>query len=168
MAKAPLPAPSAARFVLASLGTDKSLIENIKGLILLKRLKQKLKEKKGNAYIELAVLVICVTMVIVFGIACGGAFVGFFRTNAAAYEVKRMIAIDGKYDAAEQQKVASYLQNSNIRATVTCTASGEIPEDSQFTITLTSSATIGIGGVKTVSISIPASATGRGEVYWKG
>lgn len=134
----------------------------------MKRLKQKLRERKGNAYIETVFLIVFTVMVVVFGISCGGAIVGLFRTNVAAYEVKRMVAVDGKYDAAEQQKIASYLQNNNIKATVTCTASGEIPENSQFTVTLTSSATIGIGGIKSVNITIPARATGRGEVYWKG
>lgn len=133
----------------------------------MKKILKRLSENRGDAYIDLVMMIIGSMMAIVVGISCGGAIIDFFRVNAAVQEVRRTVEMDGKYDSAEQQKISTMLQNSGVQATVTCTASGEIPLDSTFTVTLKNTAYIGIGGIGSMPVTVSGSSTGRGEIYWK-
>lgn len=134
----------------------------------MKKVLKRLSGNRGDAYIDLVMMIIGSMMALVVGISCGGAIVDFFRVNAAAQEVRRTVEMDGRYDSAEQQKISTMLQSSGVQATVTCTASGEIPLDSPFTVTLKNTAQIGIGGIGSMPVTVAASSTGRGEIYWKG
>ena len=128
---------------------------------------KKLHDKKGKAFIDIVAMVLATTMILVFGITVGGTIYRKTQLDSAANEIKRMVEIDGKYESEEEQKAENIMQKSNINGTISCSASGEIPQDSEFTITLSENSYIGVGNIGEITIPLTGTSVGHGEVYWK-
>ena len=134
----------------------------------MKKILSKLKEKKGEAlYIDVVVIIFATVAVLVLMLTCGGTISKKFQIDAASQEVKKMVEQDGIYDTNEQLKIQNYLKSCNVTATISCSANGEIQRNTPFTIELTGSSFIGVGGIVKTQIPLYGVATGYSYVYWK-
>jgi len=131
------------------------------------KIRDKLGEKKGVAYIDAVIMILCTTMILVFTISVGGTIYRKIQIDAAAVEVKRMVEIDGVYNSIEKTKAQSLLTKSSVTAIVSCDANGQIPLNSEFTITLTGSSFVGVGNIGGFSIPLYGTSVGHSEAYWK-
>lgn len=136
--------------------------------ILLTALCRKFRERRGDAYIEVIVKVIVVLMALLLVVSTFSVVMSVQRLNSAADEVGRMIEVDGKFDASENQKAQQLLDDNGISgATVSCTASGNIQINTSFAVTIKENAKLGIGGVSVLSVPLTGQSTGFSNVYWK-
>jgi len=108
-------------------------------------------------------------VVTAIGLSALAAGVEDFHLNVAATDVKRIIETDGVYDAAEQQKVAAYLQNNEISATVSVTGDNiqNLSLGDAFTVTLQKSYSFGVAGIGFTPLTFHGRADGTSEVYHK-
>lgn len=135
--------------------------------IFFPNMKKLYKNKGGSGYIEAAIFVIIVVLSLALTVSVFCTIHNKFVIDSAASEIASQVAQDGKYDDAEIQWVQNYLSRNNIsNTTVTCTTSGNIPQDTEFTITLVLKTKMGVGGDMTL-IDLTGKGVGRGSVYWK-
>ena len=129
---------------------------------------KKLRDRKGDAYIEVIVKVIVVLMALLLVVSTFSVVMSIQRLNSAADEIRRMVEVDGKFDTSENQKAQLLLNDNGISgATVSCTANGKIQINTSFTVTITVNAKLGISGVSILSMPLSGQSTGFSNVYWK-
>lgn len=126
-----------------------------------------LKDRSGEGLPEMAGSIILWGLLLATCMSVLAAFVIKFQLNNAAGHVGRMIEEDGCYDTAEQQKVSNYLSQIHLGAVVAVSpAQNEYDLGESFTVTLSYSASLGIGGNR-FTFPIKGYAAGTSEVYQK-
>ncbi len=129
---------------------------------------RKLKEKRGDMYIEVIVKVLVVLMALLLIVSTFSVVMYSQQLNSSADEIRRMVEVDGKFDSSENQTAEQLLSNIGItNAAVSCTAYGDIQINTPFNITVKGSGKFGIGGVSIVSVPLSGRSTGFSNVYWK-
>lgn len=136
---------------------------------MLKNIKTILKDDSGAAALfeGVAVLLTALASVaLIFTIA--NVAVRASTLNSAAKEIAENIAADGEYTSTEKSEAATYLTNNGLKnVTITCDCSGKIQYGTSFTITLSYPTSIGIGGIGSTTLTLPAKHTAVSNVYWK-
>ena len=144
-----------------------------------------LKSKRGEGYIDAAVFMLLTGMTLALAVSIFG--VNWRKTTAQDYAdyAARQISADGAFSDATVQKVArvagsGYFSievktNDGYDVSVPVTTSSslstkEIQEGTAFSVYLTSldRNAIGVGGLKTDSVTVYGAANGVSQHYWKG
>lgn len=134
---------------------------------------QKLRERDGNFVLEGAwkLLIGCAALVLVISV-----FAVIFQANklaTIANDVTRHIEVmgqvDGTADAAFQDlKTASNLPDATMTIDANYSAgANRIQFGDPFTVTISYTGKIGIGGFLSLPIPLRSSVVGRSEQYWK-
>lgn len=144
-----------------------------------------LKSKCGEGYIDAAVFMLLSGMTLALAVSIFG--VSWRKTTAQDYAnyAARQISADGAFSAATVQKVARVAGSGHFSievktddgydASVPVTTGAslsakEIQEGTAFSVYITSldSNKIGVGGLKTNSVTVYGAANGMSQRYWKG
>lgn len=134
------------------------------------RLREKiLKEKKGNGYIDVVVLVLIAMMVIAIGIKVFPAFIAKDRLNTFANEVLRESQIQGMIEI-DYKSIAENIDINIDSVTWEANTFGDrkVQLDEVITVTCTTNVEIGLfGDFSSFLIPLKSKAIGKSEVYWK-
>ncbi len=144
-----------------------------------------LQSRRGEGYIDAAVFMLLTGMTLALAVSIFG--VNWRKTTAQDYAdyAARQISADGAFSAATVQKVARVAGSGHfsievktdagydVSVPVTSGASlatEKIQEGTAFSVYLTSLGNdrIGVGGLKTNSVTVYGAANGVSQHYWKG
>lgn len=134
------------------------------------RLREKiLKDKKGNGYVDVVVLVLIAMMVIALGIKVFPAFIAKDRLNTFANRVLREAQVQGMIEI-DYKSIAENIDINIDSVTWEANTFGDrkVQLDEVITVTCTTNVEIGLfGDFSSFLIPLKSKAIGKSEVYWK-
>lgn len=134
----------------------------------MKRIRKLIREKKGEGYIDVAVMVFCVMLVIALGVRLFPIYITKIQMDNFADELVREAEISGRVgsETANRQRVLQ--EKTGLNPNVSWSTNGRIQLNEEVTITVTIQKDLGMfGGFGSFPITIKARASGKSEVYWK-
>lgn len=127
-----------------------------------------LRSRRGEGYIDVAVLVLCVILVIDMAISVLPAFVTKNKLDTFATELCREAEIAGRVGSETNLRAQVLTEKTGLNPDILWSKTGKIQLNEEFTVTLTTQADIGLfGGFGSFPIMLKSQASGRSEVYWK-
>ena len=127
-----------------------------------------LKTKRGEGYIDVAVLVLCAMLVIALAVKVFPVYIAKNQLDTFATELCREAEIAGRVGSETTQRAQVLKEKTGLNPTIAWSKTGEIQLDEEFTVTVSMQANIGLfGGFGSFPITLKAQATGKSEVYWK-
>lgn len=131
------------------------------------KVKNVLKSKKGEGYIDTAVIVIVVVMVLALILSVMPAVITKFQLDSYASEMAREAEIAGRIGTATTSRAKVLTERTGIKPKITWSKTGKIQLNEEFTVTLTYKVRIGFGDFGSFPVTLVSKATGKSEVYWK-
>lgn len=129
---------------------------------------KKLKNKRGEGYIDVAVLVLCAMLVIALAVKVFPVYIAKNQLDTFATELCREAEISGRVGSETNQRTQVLKEKTGLDPAVTWSKTGKIQLDQEFTVTVSIQKNIGLfGGFGSFPITLRAQATGKSEVYWK-
>ncbi len=127
-----------------------------------------LKSRHGEGYIDVAVLVLCVMLVLAVAISVMPVFITKNKLDTYASELCREAEIAGRVGAETTRRAQVLTEQTGLTPNISWSKTGKIQLNEEFTVTLTTHADIGLfGGFGTFPVTLKAQAGGKSEVYWK-
>lgn len=131
-------------------------------------LKKILKSKRGDNYIDVAIIVLCAMLVIALAVKVFPVFIAKNQLDTFATELCREAEIAGRVGSETSQRAAVLRERTGITPTITWSKSGNIQLNEEVTLTLTIERNIGLfGDFGSFPITLTARASGKSERYWK-
>jgi len=134
----------------------------------MKSIRKILRDKKGEGYIDVAVTVLCVMMVIALGVRLFPIFIIKMQVDNFADELVREAEISGRVgsETANRQRILE--EKTGIHPSVHWSKSGRLQLNEEVTVTVSVQENLGLfGNFGSFPITIRARASGKSEVYWK-
>lgn len=133
---------------------------------------QKLQQNRGEFTINGAISLLFAMMLLVLFISALSAVNTSMKLHSVAADLSRYIELRGKVDSAvytELDRLAGVAGVTVETRSIVGTFSdgSKLQLGSDFTITLTTTGHIGIGGVLSLPVPLKTKVTGRSERYWK-
>ncbi|MET0018008.1 DUF4320 family protein [Oscillibacter sp.] len=134
---------------------------------------QKLKERRGEMLLTGAFKLLLGCAAIALVISVGAVLFQSNKLAAMAGDVARHIEIVGQVDSSADQafqrlKTTSNLDSASLSIDANYSAGGtRIQFGDPFTVTVSYTGKIGIGGFLSLPIPLHSSVVGRSEQYWK-
>ncbi|MBS3974153.1 MAG: DUF4320 family protein [Actinobacteria bacterium] len=127
-----------------------------------------LKSRCGEGYIDVAVLVLCVMLVIALAVSVLPVFVTKNKLDAYASELCREAEIAGRVGSETTLRAQVLTEKTGLTPNISWSKNGRLQLNEEFTVTVTLQTDIGIfGGFGNFPVTLKAQATGKSEVYWK-
>lgn len=127
-----------------------------------------LRSNRGEGYIDVAVLVLCVMLVIAVAVSVLPVFVTKNKLDTYASELCREAEIAGRVGTETTLRAQVLTEQTGLDPDITWSKTGRIQLNEEFTITVTARADLGLfGGFGSFPITLQARASGKSEVYWK-
>lgn len=127
-----------------------------------------LKNRSGEGYIDTAVLVLCVMLVIAVAVSVLPVFVTKNKLDTYASELCREAEIAGRVGNETGLRAQVLTEKTGLVPDISWSTTGKIQLNEEFTVTLTTQADIGAFGVfGSFPVTLKAQASGKSEVYWK-
>jgi hypothetical protein len=127
-----------------------------------------LKNKRGEGYIDVAVLILCAMLVIALAVQVFPAYIAKQQVDTFASELIREAEIAGRVGSETDVQEQLLRERTGLDPTVTWSKTGKIQLNEEVTVTVTYQINIGLfAGFGSFPISLQAQATGKSEVYWK-
>ena len=140
------------------------LVECFRGCQMLKILKS----NKGEGYIDVAVLVLCVMLVIALAVKIFPVYIVKQQIDTFATELVREAEIAGRIGAETTNREMLLRDKMGITPTIRWSKSGRIQLNEEISITITYETNIGLfAGFGSFPITLRADAAGKSEMYWK-
>ncbi|WP_283608473.1 DUF4320 family protein [Faecalispora anaeroviscerum] len=131
-------------------------------------LKKILKSKRGEGYIDVAVLVLCSMLVIALAVKVFPVYIAKNQLDTFATELCREAEISGRVGSETTQRAQVLKEQTGLNPAITWSKTGKIQLDHEFTVTVSIQENIGLfGGFGSFPITLKSKATGKSEVYWK-
>lgn len=131
-------------------------------------LKKVLKNKRGEGYIDVAVLMLCVMLVIAVAVSVLPVFVTKNKLDIYAAELCREAEIAGRVGNETTLRAQVLTEKTGINPDISWSKSGKIQLNQDFTVTVTVQTDLGLfGGFGSFPVTLKAQASGKSEVYWK-
>ena len=130
-------------------------------------LRRLLKEKRGEGFVDVCVLVLSVALVLALVVRIAPVFVAKQNLDVFADELVRTAEINGRVGSATSAKAADLRGETGLDPDISWSDTGKIQLGNEVTVTLTMDVDIGFGGLGSFPIELTAQASGRSEVYWK-
>lgn len=129
---------------------------------------KKLKSRRGEGYIDVAVLVLCAMLVIALAVKVFPVYIAKNQLDTFATELCREAEISGRVGNETNQRTQVLKEKTGLDPAITWSKTGKIQLDQEFTVTVSIQKNIGLfGGFGSFPITLRAQATGKSEVYWK-
>lgn len=127
-----------------------------------------LRSKRGEGYVDVAVLVLCAMLVIALAVRVFPAYIIKQQVDTFATELMREAEIAGRVGTETTNRELLLREKTGIRPTVTWSKSGRIQLNEEISVTVTFDTNIGLfGGFGSFPVTLRADAAGKSEVYWK-
>ena len=127
-----------------------------------------LKQKRGEGFIDVAVIVLCAMLVIALAVRVFPVFIEKNQLDTFAAELIREAEISGRVGAETTARANELKERLGINPTITWSVSGNIQLNKEVTVTLTLERNLGsFGGFGSFPVTLTSKATGKSGVYWK-
>lgn len=134
----------------------------------MKRIYKIMRDKKGEGYIDAAVVVFCVMFVIALGVRIFLVFITKIQLDNFADELVREAEISGRVGSETTARQRTLEEKTGIHPAVSWSRTGKIQLNEEVTVTLTLQKDLGLfGKLRSFPVTIRARASGKSEVYWK-
>lgn len=135
---------------------------------MLKKARNILKGRRGEGYIDVAVLVLCAMLVIALAVKVFPVYIQKQQIDTFAVELIREAEIAGQVGSETNRREQFLQEKTGLAPTVKWSRTGRIQLNEEVTVTVTYQANIGsFGGFGSFPITLKADAAGKSEVYWK-
>lgn len=134
-----------------------------------KLMKKIFREKTGDGYVDIVVLVLVCMMILALGIRVFPAFMAKDRLNTFANQLLRESQVQGMIDIDYSYIAESVDINiDSVKWEANTIGNKKVQLDEIITVNCSSNVEIGLfGEFASFSIPLNAKATGKSEVYWK-
>lgn len=127
-----------------------------------------LKNRRGEGYIDVAVLVLCAMLVIALAVQVFPAYIAKQQVDTFASELIREAEIAGRVGTETDTQEQLLRERTGLEPEVTWSKTGKIQLNEEVTVTVTYEMNIGLfAGFGSFPVTLQAQATGKSEVYWK-
>jgi len=127
-----------------------------------------LKNRRGEGYIDVAVLVLCAMLVIALAVQVFPAYIAKQQVDTFASELIREAEISGRVGTETDVQEQLLRERTGLEPEVTWSKTGKIQLNEEVTVTVTYEMNIGLfAGFGSFPVTLQAQATGKSEVYWK-
>ena len=134
----------------------------------MKRIQYLLKERQGEGYIDVVVLVLCAMFVLAIAMRVLPVFIQKQQLDYYASELVREAEVTGRVGEETSRRAAVLTEKTGLTPNITWSTQGQIQLNSDVTVTLTMETNIGLfGDIGSFPVTLRAQATGKSEVYWK-
>lgn len=127
-----------------------------------------LKEKHGEGFVDVCVLVLSVALVLALVVRIAPVFVAKQNLDVFADELVRTAEINGRVGSATSAKAADLREETGLDPDISWSDTGKIQLGNEVTVTLITTVNLGLfGEFASFPVTLTARATGVSEVYWK-
>jgi len=127
-----------------------------------------LKNRSGEGYIDVVVLVLCAMLVIALAVRVLPVYVAKNQLDSFATELCREAEINGRIGSETNLRAQVLREKTGLDPLISWSRTGNIQLNQEFTVTLTLQTDIGLfGGFGSFPVTLTAKASGKSEVYWK-
>ena len=127
-----------------------------------------LKNKRGEGYVDVIVLVLCAVLVLALAMRVLPVFIQKQQLDTFATELVREAEVSGRVGSETSRRAAILSEQTGLWPDIEWSATGRIQLNHEVTVTLTMETNIGLfGEVASFPITLRSQATGKSEVYWK-
>jgi len=127
-----------------------------------------LKNRSGEGYIDVVVLVLCAMLVIALAVRVLPVYVAKNQLDSFATELCREAEISGRIGSETNLRAQVLREKTGLDPLISWSRTGNIQLNQEFTLTLTMQTEIGLfGGFGSFPVTLTAKASGKSEVYWK-
>lgn len=131
-------------------------------------LKQILRSRRGEGYIDVCVLVLCTMLVIALAVQVLPAFIAKQQLDIFATELVREAEIAGRVGPETDRREQALREHTGLDPEIEWSDTGRIQLNEEVTVTLTYEIDLGLfAGFGSFPITLQADAAGKSEVYWK-
>lgn len=129
---------------------------------------KRLHNKCGEGYIDVAVLVLCVMLVIALAVKVFPIYIAKNQLDTFASELCREAEIAGRVGSETSTRAQVLKEKTGLDPIISWTKTGRIQLNEEFTVKVSLQTDIGLfGGFGSFPITLKAQAVGKSEVYWK-
>ena len=134
----------------------------------MKRIQYLLKERQGEGYIDVVVLVLCAVFALALAMRVLPVFIQKQQLDYYASELVREAEVTGRVGEEPSRRAAVLTEKTGLTPDITWSTQGQIQLNSDVTVTLTMETNIGLfGDLGSFPVTLRAQAAGKSEVYWK-
>ena len=127
-----------------------------------------LRSQRGEGYVDVAVLVLCVMLVLAVAISVMPVFITKNKLDTYASELCREAEISGRVGSETSRRAAVLTEQTGLSPRISWSKTGNIQLNEDITVTLTLEKNIGLfGGFGSFPITLRSEASGKSEVYHK-
>lgn len=127
-----------------------------------------LRDRKGEGYIDVVVLVLCAMLVVALAVKVLPVFIQKQQMDTFATELMREAEIAGRVGSETSRREQTLREKTGLDPTISWSRRGSIQLNEEVTVTLTMRMNIGLfGGFGSFPVTLRADASGKSEVYWK-
>lgn len=131
-------------------------------------LKKIFKNRRGEGYIDVCVLVLCAMLVIALAVQVLPVFIAKNQLDTYATELCREAEISGRVGSETSRRAAVLTEQTGLSPRISWSKTGNIQLNQEITVTLTLEKNIGLfGGFGSFPITLRSEASGKSEVYHK-
>lgn len=131
-------------------------------------LKKVLKSRRGDGYIDVCVLILCVMLVIALAVHVFPIFIIKQQLDTFATELVREAETAGRIGPETDRREQILREQTGLDPYIEWSGNGRIQLNQDVTVVVTYETDIGLfGGVGAFPITLRAEASGKSEVYWK-
>ena len=127
-----------------------------------------LKNKRGEGYIDVVILVLCAMLVIALAVRVFPVFIAKQQLDVFAAELCREAEIAGRVGTETDRREQILREKTGIDPMIYWSRTGRIQLNEEFTVTLSLQMDIGLfEGFRSIPLTLRAEASGKSEVYFK-
>ena len=127
-----------------------------------------LRSNKGEGYIDVAILILCVMLVIALAVKVFPVYILKQQIGTFATELVREAEIAGRVGSETTNREILLKDKMGISPNISWSKSGRIQLNEEINVTITYETNIGLfAGFGSFPITLRADAAGKSEVYWK-
>ncbi len=127
-----------------------------------------LRSNKGEGYIDVAILILCVMLVIALAVKVFPVYILKQQIDTFATELVREAEIAGRVGSETTNREILLKNKMGISPNISWSKSGRIQLNEEINVTITYETNIGLfAGFGSFPITLRADAAGKSEVYWK-
>lgn len=135
---------------------------------MLKKVRSALKNRRGEGYIDICLLVLVAMLVLALCLKVLPVFVAKQQLDTFATELCREAEISGRVGSETNRRAAVLREKTGIDPDITWSDSGELQLNQEVTVTVTLRMNIGLfDSFGSFPVTLRAQASGKSEVYWK-
>ena len=127
-----------------------------------------LKNKRGEGYVDVIVLVLCAVLVLALAMRILPVFIQKQQLDTFATELVREAEVSGRVGSETSRRAVILSEQTGLCPDIEWSATGRIQLNHEVTVTLTMETNIGLfGEFASCPSTLRSQATGKSEVYWK-